>query len=439
MQPAARIQSLIELVEEIEAAIETGTTPVDVLVGNYFRARRYAGSKDRRYITQAAYSILRQRVSLLWYLNKTKTERSARPIVIAYLALNDLDALSLFAEEGAYAPDSLTDIEIAFVAAVQAQDIADVPLAAQHNIPDWAIAGFEARYGDTWPKAALALNQQATVDLRINSLKSKSAARESFHGKTVPLENTPFSPMGLRSLKNVALGGIDDFKRGLLEVQDEAAQIASLLVGAEPGMQVADFCAGAGGKSLTIAAQMENKGQIYAFDISAKRLDSCKKRAQRSGARNIQVSQLPKEGEKREAKLASLAGLCDRVFVDAPCSGSGTWRRSPDQRWRQNTSGISKLTKIQLELLNEASGLVRKGGRLIYMTCSVFPAENEEIVTRFLKDSVGWKLVNYKSVWSATVDTKAPETRALIPETLQLSPETHQTDGFFIAIFELNA
>jgi len=436
MQPAARIASLIELLGEVEAAIQQNAAPADVLVGNYFRARRYAGSKDRRFISDTLYKILRQRELLLWCAEKLQTEACARFLTVCWMTLNDGASLALFSDEGMYGPEPLSEQEQVQIEALRVINCKAAPQAARLNMPAWALPGFEARYGESWLVAAEALNKQASVDLRLNGLKSKDRPRDSFHGGTVALENTRWSPIGLRSEGNVALGSIDDYKRGLLEVQDEAAQVASLIVEAKPGMQVVDFCAGAGGKSLTVAAQMENKGQLYAFDISAKRLDVCKKRAQRAGTRNIQVAQLPENTEARSAQLSNLYGQCDRVFVDVPCSGTGTWRRSPDQRWRHTVAGLTDLNELQFSLLSEAALLVRPGARLIYMTCSVLPEENEGIVSRFLGQSSDWRLLHYKDIWDSAIGDPAPETLASIAESLQLSPEHHQTDGFFIAVIE---
>lgn len=439
MQPAARIASLIELLAEVEATIAAQSTPVDTVVGNFFRARRYAGSKDRRFISEMLYQIVRQRELLLWCAVKLETDATARFMALAFLVQSEEDIATLFAAEGIYMPDALSEAETAQLAALKALDLDEAPDAVRLNVPNWALAGLQGRYGDKWQEAAQGLNEQAPVDLRLNKLKSKSEPRESFHDRGVALENTPYSPIGLRSLKNVALGSIDDYKRGILEVQDEAAQLASLLVEAKPGMQVVDLCAGAGGKSLTVAAQMENKGQLYAFDTNAKRLDACKKRAQRSGTRNIQVAKLPIGEKDRVEALSHLRGECDRVYVDVPCSGTGTWRRSPDQRWRHSAESLADLYRVQYALLSEAADLVKPGSRLIYMTCSVLCAENEDVVKRFLESTPDWTLVDYKDVWTAAIGTDAPNSLSTSPEMLQLSPEQHNTDGFFVAIFQKNS
>ena len=438
MRPSARIAALIELTEQIEESIAAGGAPADILVGNYFRARRYAGSKDRRAISEMVYAILRQRELLVWTLDETGAKPTARNLIIAYLALNEPEALLLFAEESGYAPAGLNTEETTLTMRLKDFDVSCAPVETAANLPVWARAGFKERYGGEWSGAAASLNTSAPVDLRLNLLKCKKGTRDRFHNPQLEIENTGFSPIGLRSRKNIALGSIDDYKRGLLEVQDEAAQLASLLVDAKPGMQVIDLCAGAGGKSLTVSGQMANKGQLYAFDVSAKRLNECRKRAQRAGVRNIQVTQLPTSGEQRAERLAMLRGQGDRVYVDVPCSGTGTWRRSPDQRWRQTDESLAELNRLQLSLLREAAELVSAEGRLFYMTCSVLPAENEAIVAGFLDKAPGWRLLDYKKAWAETIGSAAPDTLANMSDTLQLSPETHGTDGFFVTILVRN-
>jgi len=438
MRPSARYAALIELLEQIEDAIATRGFPADVLVAGYFRARRYAGSKDRRAISELAYAVLRSRELLLWVLDQMNAKVTARSLVIAHIALNDLDALELFTTEDQYGPSPLDEGEHSFITALKALDMTGAPVAIKANLPQWARAGFERRYGEKFVESAAALNCQAPLDLRVNTLKANPEFRGEVTHETTEFKTTAYSPLALRSDKHVGLGGIAEYGLGQLEVQDEAAQLASLLVDAEPGMQVVDLCAGAGGKSLAVSACMENKGQLYAFDISAKRLRECRKRADRAGSHNIQIAQLSGQQAEREAKLAELASQCDRAYVDVPCSGTGTWRRSPDQRWRLGENELKELAETQLGLLREAGELVKAGGRLVYMSCSLMPDENEDVIQRFLADSKGWTLLNYRDVWKKMIGNDVPETDALIPEALQLSPLSHQTDGFFIAIFERN-
>lgn len=435
MRPSARIAALIELIDEVEEGITNGGAPADVTLSNFFRARRYAGSKDRRFISTLFYKILRQRALLHWVSQQAEATRSGRFFTLSYCLLFEPDLLEAFSEaEGQYGPEPLSAAEEALAKQVRDLDLDQAPLEARENVPDWAVSGFEDRYDDSWRQAARALNTQAPVDLRLNLHKTKGKPRSSFQDEGGQLSPTSMSPIGLRSEKNIALGSQTAYKRGFLEVQDEAAQIASLLVDAKPGMQVADLCAGAGGKSLTISAQMKNKGQIHALDVSNKRLRECKKRAQRTGCRNIQVRPLTIDGSDRAAELAKLKGACDRVLVDVPCSGSGTWRRSPDQRWRMDSNELSALNEVQFQLLCEGANLTKENGRLLYMTCSVLPQENEAVVSKFLAKNSNWQLLPYTEIWPHVLDCDAPRSLAIMDGALQLSPETHNTDGFFVSI-----
>ncbi|MEX0298049.1 MAG: RsmB/NOP family class I SAM-dependent RNA methyltransferase [Kordiimonas sp.] len=434
MRPSARIAALVELVSEIEEGIAAGGAPADSIVNQYFRARRYAGSKDRRAISDMVYEVLRQRELLLWMLSD---QVSARGLVIAYLLLNDEQSLTLFEETGQFAPDALSDSEVDLIEKLKSINALEAPATVKHNMPLWALGQLKKRFGSTLYDAADAMNKAAPVDLRPNLLKVDDKFISDFLDKSEGFEATKLSPFGVRSQKNIGLGGIPEYKQGKLEVQDEAAQVASLLVDAKPGMQVADICAGAGGKTLLVSCQMANKGQVYAYDTSGKRLTECKKRIERGGNRNVQVTQLKLDSVSRSKVFEPVLGKCDRVYVDVPCSGSGTWRRSPDQRWRMNEAKLAKLNDTQFALLTEASALVKAGGRLLYMTCSVLPSENEAIVERFINTSSdNWRLVNYKDIWSETIGTECPHTNSSVDEALQLVPHVHHTDGFFVAVLE---
>jgi len=436
MRSSARVAALIELIEQVEVGIAERTAPADVIVGAYFRARRYAGSKDRRAITGFFYDMLRCREMLLWALGEVGVEVTPRTLVLAYFAIEKTDVADWFIEGDQYGPGAQLPEETEFCTKIWALDRESAPEAARANLPTWAEKSLRDRFGERWLDAAKALNVAAPLDLRVNTHKANQNLVTEFCAASEDFEKTPLSPLGMRSLKKIGLGAVPEYNQGQLEVQDEAAQIASMLVAAKPGMQVADMCAGAGGKSLQVSAQMENKGQLYAFDISAKRLRECKKRSDKSGCRNIQTHRLTEDTTEREDMLGGMVGTCDRVFVDAPCSGTGTWRRSPDQRWRLDEESVRSFADTQMALLQEASGLVREGGRLIYMTCSVLPEENEAVISKFLASSNGWQILNYQDVWQDAIGTDIPASDAMIEGTLQLSPHNHGTDGFFVTILE---
>ena len=434
MRPSARIAAFIELIEKIEGGIAASGAPADSIVNTYFRERRYAGSKDRRTISEWVYGYLRTRAYHLWALENVGVELTARYAVLSYLAVEFADMLPLFGEEGGYGPDALSEDEVDLIEKLQ--NLGAAPEEILANVPEWAQAGFKERFGKYAVEAAEALNIAASLDLRINKFKAKLGVSEYLALLPEGTERTAYSNLGLRSHTKPNLAGMKEYKAGEVEVQDEAAQLASLLVGAQPGMQVLDLCAGAGGKSLTVSGQMANKGQLYAMDVSRKRLRECEKRIERAGARNIQVKLLNMDTESRAEALAGFKAVCDRVYVDVPCTGTGTWRRSPDQRWRFSSENLSDMYATQLGLLKEAAPLVKEDGRLIYMTCSVLPQENERIVSRFMKQQPEWKLVDYRNVWNEVLETEAPKSLSSMEECLQLAPHIHGTDGFFIAILE---
>jgi len=439
MIPAARIAALIELAELVEESIEEGGLPADVIIGQYFRARRYAGSKDRRAISGHMYAYLRSREWLLWAIAEVDANLGARLLVLLYLAHFHKKELIHLAEESKFSADAITDEEQTYIEKAQVLSWGNVPESIQANIPAWALPGLKERFKDETAVELEAANKQANLNIRINSLKAKPETINDIKKSIEDIEKNKFSKDGYSILSSINLGGMPAYNSGLIEVQDEAAQVASELVAVEPAMQVMDLCAGAGGKSLHVSALMQNKGQIYALDTSAKRLSECQKRLQRGGHRNVQVIKLASEGKSRPAELSKYNGSCDRVFIDAPCTGTGTWRRSPDQRWRFDDEKLKELTDLQSSLLDEGAKAVKPGGRLIYMTCSMLPQENEGVTKKFLQNQNdnGWALLSYKDVWAEKCSPNMPQTAALIPEALQLTPYQHGTDGFYVAIFEL--
>ena len=245
----------------------------------------------------------------------------------------------------------------------------------------------------------------------------------------VDAARTKLSPMGLRLFERVPLGQIDSFRAGLIEVQDEGSQLASLLADARPGMRVVDFCAGAGGKTLALAASMGNRGHLVACDVSSRRLERASERVRRAGASIVQRKSL---ASARDPWVKRHAAGFERVLVDAPCTGTGTWRRNPDAKWRLKPGDVAELTALQADILDSARRLVRPGGRLIYVTCSLLRDEDEAQVERFLAANADFALVPIAQVWREAIGTSCPS-RA---DMLRLSPARHGTDGFFVAVME---
>lgn len=431
MTPSARLQAAIEILTEVEHGIAHGGPNAGTVIARYFKSRRYAGSKDRAAITEQVYGVIRRRARHLWRLDQLDAKPTPRALVIAELATAGAFDAALFSGEG-YGPEALSAEEREIADKLVEPD-APVPPWAALDVPEWLYPGLKNRFGEHLPEEMAALDIQAPTDIRANTLKIDRdglIARLADEGQTgTP---TPLSPLGLRFADHPKLTTLKSFADGLFEVQDESAQIAGLLVDARPGHQVLDLCAGAGGKTLALAAAMRNKGQIYAADTSARRLDALKARARRADARNIQTRRLPSSGDKRTRMLGKFAGAMDRVIVDAPCSGSGTWRRHPDLKWRLTPDALANHQARQIELLSEGAAATRPGGRLVYMTCSILAEENDDVVAAFLEHAEGWALLDTGPLCPAPLES-APATH---PEALQLTPARHQTDGFFVAVLK---
>jgi 16S rRNA (cytosine967-C5)-methyltransferase len=439
MRPVARLASAIELIDLIETEIAQSGVPMDRVIQGYFRTRRYAGSKDRRAISDMVYALYRMRERLIWALSRFEYPAiNGRSLFILWMQDTGL-SFEEFSNDDQFAPDVLNDDETGLIERYQKLDEADIPELIVANVPEYAHEYFKARFEGNSISAARALCEKAPFSIRVNPIKLNLKSSDiSIKEISEGFEKTQYSPFGYSIAGSLNISQNPLYKSGKIEIQDEAAQIASVLVDAKPKQTVVDLCAGAGGKSLCVGGLMENKGQIHAFDIGSKRLDELKKRSKRAGLHNIQTFKLSGDEAARRDELAFLEAKAGRVILDVPCSGSGTWRRSPDLRWRYSNDNIMEITKVQTMLLREGAGLVKVGGRLIYMTCSLFQPENEDIVEGFLKEnSDNWRAVPYDQIWEATNLIGPPvKTQSKIPEFLQLSPHSHGTDGFFIAVLE---
>lgn len=441
MRPAARLQAVIEILDAVEAGIASLGAPADNIVSDYCRQRRYIGSKDRRAITEQAYAVLRKRGQHLWRLTATGLPPSGRALLMSHLAQDDRDSLALFGVEEPHAPGALQPSEVQAVSVFPSiENNVGAPVSARLEVPACVEAALRSRFGPAFEEAAKALNEPATLDVRSNPLKQNKKLVHALADLAEDMEQTPFSPIGFRSAGRPRIAGSDLYNQGFVEVQDEAAQVASFLANVKPGMSVIDLCAGAGGKSLLVSALMQNKGQVFALDVSSRRLNALKSRAQRAGCRNIQTALLPVDEEARARKLAGFKGSADRVIVDAPCSGTGTWRRNPDQKWRLSDAQIQNYAETQSALLREAASMVRVGGRINYMTCSLLPAENEGVVEAFLEAHHDqFVLCDYREDWRACLPGEPAETLSFNKKMLQLAPHSHGTDGFFVATLERKA
>jgi len=408
---------------ELFDAILTGTLPADAQMERYFRAHPQLGVRDRGYVAETVYACLRRRRSLAC-LATGSDDPEARAEAIVAAALITLQGVSgrVLAESG-YSGNATALVERA-----RTLDRNQLPLGAQLDLPDWLLERLLAQYGPDETRAlTAALNQPATLDLRVNTLKAaRDDAATCLAEEGFPVEATPFSPTGLRRRERAPLFNTRCFKDGLIEVQDEGSQLLSLLVEPRRNEMVVDFCAGAGGKTLHLATLMANTGSVYAFDVSARRLERLKPRLRRAGLHNVRSVVIAHE---RDARVLRLAGKIDRVLVDAPCSGTGTLRRNPDIKWR--AIDVEKLVATQRAILAAASTLVKPGGRLVYATCSLLRAENEDVIADFLAGHPDFVIV-------PAADVLARRHVALTPDSefLQLLPHRQGTDGFFAAVLE---
>jgi 16S rRNA (cytosine967-C5)-methyltransferase len=304
-----------------------------------------------------------------------------------------------------------------------------MPRPVANDLPEWLAPYLERVFGKGLEHEMTALNGPAPTDLRVNLLKAdRETARRALAAEGVAARPTPLSPVGLRLHERVPLGNLAAFKQGLVEVQDESSQIAALLADARHGMRVVDFCAGAGGKTLALAAGMNNRGKLVACEVSQRRLDRAARRLRRAGVANVERRALSGE---RDKWVKRHAGSFDRVFVDVPCLGTGTWRRNPDAKWRMTPDDLAELVERQQQILCSAARLVRPGGRLIYATCSLLREEDEAQAEAFLVATPDFSLLPVARVWEETIGGASPGGE----DYLRLTPARHGTDGFFVAIF----
>lgn len=436
MTPGAHVQAAIEVLDHLYGAWQANKkVPVDALFADYFRARKYIGSKDRGAISDLVYYCLRYGGSLEWHVERAGKAANPRRIVMLGVMFKrglDLDGVKALFNWQKYCPTMLTDAEIGIIQRSEGESLEhpDMPDPARHNYPDWMDGRLKDAFGDALPEAMAALNSQAPIDLRTNTLKCKDRGdlilaldADGYFGTP-----TPLSPLGVRLKKRLPAFNTQAFKDGKYEMQDEGSQIVAQLVEARPGQKVIDFCAGAGGKTLAIAAQMENKGRILAWDVAEKRLEQMRKRLRRSGVSNVQLHVLRDESD---AFLKRHVGSADWVVVDAPCSGSGTWRRNPDLKWRFSLEDLHEVKAAQQRILQSASRLLGPKGKLVYITCSVFHDENIWQIKQFLGDNPTFKVVAPNKVWD-----KLTHTTPDIGPVIRLSPHSEGTDGFFAAILQ---
>lgn len=419
MTPGARLAAACEL---LDLAGQAGAADREVQA--YFRARRYAGAKDRAWISEAVFMAERREAELRFLLGEGA---SARIRMLAALLLDGrltLPDLTMLCDGSGHAPAPLAEAERDLLAAALAHPAADRPDWVRGGYPLWLEAELRRRFGAELVAEMAALKARAPLDLRVNTLKaSRPDVLAGLRAAGFDAAPTPFSPVGIRLAGHPRIDRLELAREGLVETQDEGSQLAALLVEARPGMTVVDLCAGAGGKCLALAAEMQGQGELVASDADAARLRRLEPRLARAGAGWVSVLG-PKAATRR------LAGRADRVLLDVPCSGSGTWRRQPWARWRLGPEELARDRRLQAELLEAGAALVRPGGRLVYVTCSLLPCENEDAVAAFLAGHPDFETWPIGAIWASTIGGAPPEP----DDWLRLSPLRHGTDGFFVAV-----
>jgi 16S rRNA (cytosine967-C5)-methyltransferase len=426
MRAGARLEAAAEVLDEILNRHQ----PAAAALADWGKGHRFAGSGDRAAIGTLVYDALRRKSSIAARMG-AETPRA--------LALGAAQrALGLTAEEVAAAadgsPHAIAPLTEAEIAGLTRELPKDTPAHIAGDIPEWLMPSFARAFGARAAEEGAALSARAPVDLRVNTLK---ATREKVLKALQRFSPgpTPLSPVGVRIAAPEGAGRSPHVEaeaahgKGWFEVQDEGSQVAALLSGAAPRLQVLDLCAGAGGKTLALAALMQNTGQIYAYDADKRQLRPIFERLKRAGARNVQVLEA---GE--EAALAALGPRFDVVLIDAPCSGSGTWRRKPDSKWRLRAANIPERQAEQARVLDLGAPLVKPGGTLAYVTCSVLPEENGDQVAAFLARHADFALLPYAGPWRERLGPQPPPSADGRADTLQLTPGRHATDGFFIAL-----
>ena len=429
MTPASRASAAIEILADMEAR----KRPAAEALKDWGNARRFAGSGDRAAIGNLVFDALRNRASAAFAMG----EGTPRALVLRTLVSQwqmTPEQVAALADGGRYAPEPLSQAELA---GLKTEIQAAAPAHVRGDYPEWLAGEFERAFGPRAAEQGASLARRAPVDLRVNSLKAdRDKVLKAL--RRFEAEPTPLSPFGVRVVhrpgpsRSPHLEAEPGHGKGWYEVQDEGSQLATLLAGAGPRQQVIDLCAGAGGKTLALAALMDNTGQLYAYDADPLRLRPIFERLKRAGVRNVQV--LP--AGDREA-LAKLAGKMDLVLIDAPCSGSGVWRRRPDAKWRLSPQMLEARRGEQKAVLDEGAPLVKPGGRLAYITCSVLPSENRDQVDGFLARHPEFKLIAWPELWQRSLAKAATIPSAdRSDETLTMTPADHGTDGFFVAVMQ---
>ena len=430
MTPSARLSAAIEVVAEIE----TRRRPAADALKDWGLSHRFAGSGDRAAIAGLVYDALRRKSSAAWLMG----EATPRATLLGMLRRErglDGEAIAALCNGGRHAPSPLTEVE---AAALAAGSLTGAPAYVEGDYPEWLDPQLQRVFGEERAAEGAALASRAPLDLRVNTL---AVERDDALAKLQHLDAAPtrWSPIGIRirlaaEAKSPAIHAEPIFLKGQIEIQDEGSQLAALLADAKPGEQVVDLCAGAGGKTLALAAAMDNRGQIYATDLDKRRLAPIHARLARAGARNVQVR--TPTGRGGSDVLTDLAGHADLIMIDAPCTGTGAWRRNPDAKWRIRPGALTERLKEQQSVLERAATLAKPGGRIAYVTCSVLPEENNDQVVAFLTRHPDFSVEKPVDTAKVLGERAYLFARAALisDQGLLMTPRRTDTDGFFVSL-----
>jgi 16S rRNA (cytosine967-C5)-methyltransferase len=424
MRLPGRLSAAIAVLTDIEAR----KRPVSEALKDWGNANRFAGSGDRAAIGNLVYDALRRRASHAFIIGSD----TPRDLVLAVAVRDwqeDIAALNASFEGDRFAPAPITDEEAARLTSDTALDAA--PDHVRADLPEWTVPSIKASLGDDWVQEGIAMTARPPLDLRVNTLKSSRDKVLKALKRFDPVE-TAIAPEGVRfpagggDSRTPNVQSDEGYLKGWFEVQDQGSQIVATLVGAKPGEQVLDLCAGAGGKTLAMAAVMHNKGQLFAYDSERPRLAPIYDRLKRNGVRNAQVR--PPEPDA----LEDLVGKMDRVVIDAPCTGTGTWRRRPDAKWKLTPDQLTIRVGEQAAILADAVRFVKPGGTLIYITCSILVEENDQQIASFLAANPGFTVQAPAALWAEHFSGHdLPKSGSVHGVTL--TPRTTDTDGFYLA------
>ena len=439
MLDSDRVSCVLELLK----SFDHGSKIASKLIQNYFRSNKNIGSKDRKFISNCFWNIIKHRNKINWHLtNHNLKVTFERQIILELFFLNvdyknDLAKIKKFFLNNKL-NKNYKDNNLQFLENLNFEKFinSEMPEYVYYELPDFLLASLKRNFKFDWKNVALSLNQVSFVDLRINTLKNKTRDEilDSLREIDVPFKISKYSPLGIRLLKRFPINGNKLFKSGNIEIQGEASQLSALLLGVKPGMQVADICAGAGGKSLVLADIMKNKGRILSLDINQKRLKQARLRFKRAGVHNVETRLVDLNWSTK-----GLEKKFDLVLIDAPCSGIGTWSRSPDSRLYFNKKKLAELINIQSELLSKGSTMVAPGGRLAYVTCSILPEEGVDQIEKFkLSANRDFSEIDMSNMWndnlSLTNSFQYPFDNG--KKSITINPAIHKMDGFFISMFQ---